>query len=145
MFCKNCGKKINDNMTFCPHCGTTVTKPNTAVKPVEPAPAPAPVPEEPVVTEKKADVKKPEKKTNVLALVGFVLSICNCLIFSWLNYRVYICTTLGAATLTVSIIGFIFAEKKGYNFKGLALAGLLIGLVEVIFYPLYELSILGIM
>lgn len=31
MFCRNCGKEINDNSTFCPHCGKPVlgNKPNT--------------------------------------------------------------------------------------------------------------------
>ena len=25
MFCKNCGKELNDNAKFCPHCGVKVT------------------------------------------------------------------------------------------------------------------------
>ena len=38
MFCKQCGKEINNTSKFCPFCGTPVT--------VMPAPAAAPVPEE---------------------------------------------------------------------------------------------------
>lgn len=28
-FCRNCGKKMNDNASFCPHCGFNVSKNNS--------------------------------------------------------------------------------------------------------------------
>ena len=49
MFCKTCGKEINDNAVICPSCGC-------AVQPVE---------------QKVEQNKKP----NILCIVGFVLSI----------------------------------------------------------------------
>ena len=46
MFCKNCGKEINDNAVVCPHCGVQVGKVETS-----------------------SDGKK-----NNMALIGFILS-----------------------------------------------------------------------
>ena len=46
MFCKNCGKEISDNAYVCPNCGVKVS----------------------------GGVKAEEKKTNTLAIVGFILS-----------------------------------------------------------------------
>ncbi len=46
MFCKNCGKEINDNAVICPNCGVQIA----------------------------AFEKKESKETCTLAIVGFVLS-----------------------------------------------------------------------
>jgi len=48
MFCKNCGKEIDDNAVVCPHCGVATEKMAAS------APAPA--------------------QKNTIALVGFILS-----------------------------------------------------------------------
>ena len=47
MFCRNCGKEVNDNAVICPHCGIQL-----------------------------AQIKSEEKKqeTNTMAIVGFILS-----------------------------------------------------------------------
>ncbi len=45
MYCKNCGKEISDNAFVCPYCGV------------------------------KAATAPTEKKTNTLAIVGFILSL----------------------------------------------------------------------
>lgn len=50
MFCKNCGKEIDDKAVICIHCGVAV-QPLTAVRETE------------------------EKKMNVFGIVGFILSI----------------------------------------------------------------------
>lgn len=47
MYCKNCGKEINDGAAVCPHCGVVVNK--EALSPASP-------------------------KMNTLAIVGFILS-----------------------------------------------------------------------
>ena len=49
MFCKNCGREIDDKAVVCPQCGVAVAPLNTA--------APAET-----------------KETNTLAIVGFILS-----------------------------------------------------------------------
>ena len=45
MFCKNCGKEINDNAAICPHCGVQVQP-----------------------------LKQTNGETNTIAVVGFVFS-----------------------------------------------------------------------
>ncbi len=52
MFCKTCGKEVNDNAVICPHCGCALKN-------------------ESVYVQAKNDVKK----INVMCLVGFILSI----------------------------------------------------------------------
>ncbi len=54
MFCKICGKEINDQAVICPHCGCQVKE--TAIE--------------------NTDVKK----VNVLCIIGFVLSLVSLLI-----------------------------------------------------------------
>ena len=134
MFCKKCGKEIDENLEFCPHCGAPVSKPKKVAPPADSAHDAAKPAAEP-----NNKPQSENKNTNVYALIGFVLSICTWVIFSWLNYRVYICTAIGAASLALSIVAFIFAEKKNYNFKSLAIAGIIISVVAVIFWPLYTL------
>ena len=48
MFCPNCGNQINDDVTFCPFCGSKILRAEPAAAPEptpEPAPAPAPLPQ----------------------------------------------------------------------------------------------------
>lgn len=62
MFCKTCGKDINENAVICPHCGCETGKPMQYVQTVQTVqyePAPQPV----------------EKKENTSALVGFIMSL----------------------------------------------------------------------
>ena len=59
MFCKICGKEINDNAVICPHCGCQVTSVESPV------------------------VKNEKDKINVLCLVGFVLACVSWLIALW--------------------------------------------------------------
>ena len=139
MFCKNCGKEVNENAAFCPHCGTAVSKPKEVALKEDNAPVTDNPTNEAVNTDNKP--KDKNKKTNIYGLLGFVLSICVWVIFSFLKYQVYICTSIACASLALSIVGYIFAEKKGYNFKSLALAGIIISIVAILFWPLYELTI----
>ncbi|MBQ7474464.1 MAG: zinc ribbon domain-containing protein [Clostridia bacterium] len=46
MFCKNCGKQIPDDSTFCPGCGASVTSVPTPVYDYPHTPAPATLPGE---------------------------------------------------------------------------------------------------
>ena len=57
MFCKTCGKEVNDNAVICPHCGCALK--NESVY---------------------AEVKNDVKKINVMCLVGFILSMASLLI-----------------------------------------------------------------
>lgn len=95
MFCKNCGSQINDEAVVCPHCG--------------------------VATEKMAAAANAQSataggETNVLAIVGFILSFFSLII-----------------GLVCSIIGYKQASDPKYNGngKGLALAGIIISSVSM--------------
>ena len=50
MFCTNCGRKLPDDISFCPFCGAAVIPKAAAVPAAEAAPVPQ-IPEEPVITE----------------------------------------------------------------------------------------------
>lgn len=139
MFCKNCGKEIDDNVAFCPNCGTAVNKPDEATPVAEVAPVAEATPVATSTNDAVTDSKAKNKKTNVYALIGFVLSICTWIVFSFLNYRVYVCTAVGGISLAFSIVGLVVAEKKNYNFKSLAIAGLIVSVVAVLFWPLTTL------
>lgn len=81
MFCKNCGKEIEDGVVFCSACGEKVggDKPIEAPQESipEPASAPTPVPAEPVsfVEPTFEAPKKPKKKKFVGVLLTFVALI----------------------------------------------------------------------
>ena len=57
MFCRTCGKEVNDNAVICPHCGCALK--NESIY---------------------AEVKNDVKKINVMCLVGFILSMASLLI-----------------------------------------------------------------
>lgn len=70
MFCKNCGKELNDHAIFCPGCGTA-TKPATETK------------------EEKSSVVS-SMVYNVYAIIAFVCSFTNAIagiVFGWLGYN----------------------------------------------------------
>lgn len=83
MFCKHCGKEIDNQAVVCPHCGTQIQA-----------------------------LAHPKQETNVLAIIGFVLSFC-----------------VALAGLICSILGRKKADELGGNGKGLATAGIAIGAV----------------
>lgn len=93
MFCKNCGSEINEKAVVCVHCGCPVQRPQDLNTP-----------------------KKPEAKTNVLAIVGFVLSFL-----------------IPLAGLICSALGIKNADKScGGSGKGLAIAGVCISSIALI-------------
>lgn len=94
MFCKNCGREINDNAAVCPHCGVQVGKLSYSG----------------------------ETEGNVIAIVGFVFA--------------FLIPIVG---LICSIIGYNKA-KAGAPYKGLALAGIIISVIDIGLY----IIILGI-
>lgn len=112
MYCKNCGKEINDNAVICVNCGV-------AVKPLTPAVAPA--------VEQKAEV---EKKVNVCSIIGLVLSIVGGIVgmfgiflfdnFLLSNLMFY---TITLAGLILSIIGTTRSSKLNSG-MGIGIGGI---------------------
>ncbi len=98
MFCKNCGKEIDDKAVICPHCGVAQTDLN------------------------KSAGKLP---VNGLGIAGFVVSLLS----FWLGLFYCIAPIIG---LVLSAIAFTKREKHSLN--GLALAGLIISIITLVFW-----------
>ena len=98
MFCNNCGNEIDDKAVICPKCGvsTGLYVPETN-----------------------------SKKTNTLAIVGFVLSFL-----------------ISIAGLICSIIGRKQCRETGEGGMGLATAGMIISIVGLSLYAIYFILII---
>lgn len=114
MFCKNCGKEIEDNSNFCIYCGADLTeKPSTFDQQCQSQQGQQPHIEN-------------QGKINALGIAGFVVSLLSL----WLG--VYFCIA--------SIIGVIFGgvgvskSKECTSCNGLAIAGLVIGIISLVFW-----------
>lgn len=128
-FCRECGKKLEENSKFCNNCGMKIEEKETntlsentnesTVKSVNEN-----------VTYNQTYVTK---KSNGMAIIGFVISLISllcCGYSSWLG-------------LIFSIIGLINANKNEGEGKGLAIAGIVISLILLILFIL--LTIFGFM
>lgn len=101
MFCKNCGKEIDDNAVVCVHCGVATDVATTsAVK----------------------------KKVNGMGIAGFVVSLLSL----WLG--VYFCI-VSIVGLVLSIVGMVM-RKNHNSCNGLAVAGLVIGIISTVIWGL---------
>lgn len=113
MFCKNCGKEIEENVKFCSGCGTAVENDASAVASAQSA-TPPPVESLPVehetVQEKKWDT--PEKILSAIA--AFV-------VFG----------TVIMPFLTDLLFGFS-SDGFGYVLRGILIAGVLFGVAMFI-------------
>ena len=96
MFCKNCGKEINENTYVCPNCGV------------------------------KVSTQAEEKKTNTLAIVGFILAFL-----------------VPIAGLICSIIARKQVQERNEGGAGLALAGLIISIVELVILVIYVIVVVA--
>ena len=135
--CKHCGANIDDSAKFCGSCGCAVEVIPTMATPVESTPfeptyvEPTPTVEatpvnsvptysEPNQTYQQTPFSQPvyeqpvNNKTNICALLGFIFSLVCC---------------GGIPGLVLSIIGLIQIKKSGEKGKGLAIAGLIIGVI----------------
>lgn len=113
MFCRNCGNHMEENAQFCPACGTKVVDDSQS----DPfasgekygdstnrgTPNTPPYYQEPVTT-----------TNNILAIVGFVLSF-------FIPIAGFIC----------SIIAYKNSANYNVQYKGLALAGIIISVCEL--------------
>lgn len=110
MFCKNCGKEIDDRAMVCPNCGFGTDIISTMVN-------------------KNAEK---EKRANPCAIVGFILSLV-ALLFTFLNIVVY--WIAFAAGFVLSIIGCVKAKKLNSG-KGLSVAGIVFCCLSVLLWVL---------
>ncbi len=107
MKCLNCGNEIGNAGLFCPTCGKALSQ-STSQQPVNYAPPYTYAPPQPIV-----------KQTNVLAIVGFILS--------------FFMPLFG---LIFSIIGDVKAKRLNSG-KGLATAGITISVISIVITILF--------
>ena len=118
MFCKNCGKSIDDSAVICPNCGVQVGELKTPeVSAAQPA---APVAE------------APTQNTNVVGIVGFSLAMASavCWILGLLiGFFMILSIIVGIGALVCSIIGMKSTKTSAKPFRGLTIAGLVVSIV----------------
>ncbi len=123
MFCKNCGNEIKDNAKFCSSCGTCTETPSAPVQTPPSAPAPAPT--------------QPSAANNNIAIVGFSLSMAAVLFWFLAIFIMGLPFTiislgLSVAGIACSARGIGLAASVGNKNKGLAIAGLTVGIVSAV-------------
>lgn len=125
MFCANCGKEIKDGYKFCDKCG--------AVQQESP---PSPV-------SNTGDYANPINQSTVqkapynkMCIIGLVISGISLLINFW--------GLVGIVGTIVSVYGLISCEQKNENGKALAIFGIVIGVVSILWgcIGLYRLMML---
>lgn len=102
MFCKNCGKEVNDNAVICPNCGVQLAQ-------------------------LKGSNAVDETKSNSMAVIGFILSFF-----------------ISIAGLICSIIAYRKCRDEGLGGKGLAVAGIIISAVSMVFSFIYIIAVSAI-
>ena len=104
MYCRNCGKQINDEAVLCVNCGTLINGAVFNSLTVQPAPT----------------VNTTAEKKNWFAVAGFILSFFG--VLSWLF------SILG---LVFSIVGLVKC-KQFKNGKGFGISGIVISICTAI-------------
>lgn len=116
MYCKKCGRKLEEGLEICPFCGADI-KTGKVFGEKEPKEK----------KEKKKKVKKmPVKKgSSLYSILGFVFSLLG------ISLLPLIGTILG---FVLSSIGLHETRKTNANASGLGVAGLIISLISLILY-----------
>lgn len=113
-FCTHCGAEILDEAAICTKCGCPVdsTTANTTSKP----------------------------KLNVLALVGFILSLGSLILY-------YFGILTAIAGIICSIVGLVQVNRRGERGKGFAIAGISVGaaLLAIWIFAFFWLYLLALL
>ena len=132
MYCGSCGSLINEDRSFCGHCGAPIPKPGSQptvpVQQIQPqyySPIPA------------AAFPAPAKKSGAMAITGFVLGFVT-LSLAWVIFFNILTPLTGIPGVIFSIIGI--AKKNGGR-KALAVIGLVACLVGMTFAALSWASV----
>ena len=135
MFCKKCGKEIDDGVKFCPYCGTNM---EAEIQPSAPTETPA------ATTEVTED--KPPKVWTVFSLVGKILGIV-CLCASLIPYVNWFSFGFGIAGIVFSCLGRkAKTEATDRNCSiglKLSIAAVVISFVMIIVYAVVFALVLG--
>lgn len=128
MYCKNCGKEIDEGKPFCPYCGQPVTpREDTSFRNNE------------IGGNDgsggyygEANAYPAQKKTNNMCVIGMVVSICS-MIFPLASI----------AGIIISIIGIRNFDEQTETGRGYGIAGIIIGACILIFTVLLLLLLFG--
>ena len=112
MYCKNCGYKNTDDAKFCESCGSKLISENGVIEQTETT----------YSNSQPIEIKE-ERKYSGKAITGFVLSLVG-MVFAGL-----ICGVLGTIFSSISLVEI---PKKQFNGKGLAIAGLVVSIVDIV-------------
>lgn len=134
-YCPNCGAPNSANARFCVRCGAAFSVPGTTAQaPAQPQYNPAPAPVQP----QYAPVQPAQPvQSNGKATAGFVLSL-----LSFLGLGI---------TFVMPLLGIIFSglgisrAKTANSGKGLAVAGLVLGILSFVWAAAYYIFILPMM
>ena len=122
-FCTNCGGELKDGFAFCEKCGSPVDG-GKQTKNVEPAS---------VNNTYNTYNVAPAKKSNGLALGGFITTLVSTLLC---------CGSFNLIGLILCIVGLVKAKDYDGNGKGLAIAGIVINVLFIVLGVI--LTILGV-
>ncbi len=132
MFCRNCGKEIDDGALFCPHCGSQTLNPSGTQPQAQPQVQP--------MTQQTVNVQpfnagpaQEAKGTNGFGIAGFVLGLLS------LYLGVYFCIT-PIVGLILSIVGVV-KMKSFKSCNGLAIAGLVLSIIATVIWGLVWLIV----
>ena len=135
MFCKNCGKQIEDGVKFCPECGTANEPAGASAKQGGSDAGGS-------VNKKTDPVSDTVEKTNPLCIAGLVLTILTLFVNTY--------GLVGFAAIIISFFGYKEAKKNGQKGTMLAIvcmavAGIisLILIVCLVEYQKYEFAVQG--
>ena len=102
MYCKFCGKEINDKSVVCPHCGCQVGEIKSDVENARPT----------------------TEKVNGMSIAGFILAC--------ISFLITLYGTVATVGLVLCIIGMKQCDENGEKLKGLAIAGIIISTVSLV-------------
>ncbi|MBE7076296.1 MAG: DUF4190 domain-containing protein [Clostridiales bacterium] len=118
MFCSYCGKKVADTDKFCKECGAEIKKTAEVVDPVAET-------ENTQVESNEVQTKKFSGK----AIAGFVLSLAG-IVFAGM-----ICGIIGLILSSIALKNI--KNNENLRGKGLAIAGLVISIIDIVIMIIY--------
>jgi len=104
MFCRNCGKELDKDVIFCPECGK---------KQIENS------------NENITQSSVANQSINTMSIIGLVVSGISIFLNFW--------GLIGIAGTILSVIGFIGCQKKNEKGKVLAIIGIIIGCISILY------------
>lgn len=132
MYCKNCGKEIDNDAKFCPNCGTAAQQ--------------APISTENSEAACVVEEDKPPKVWTVFSKIGKILGIV-CLATSLIPYLNIFSLTFGIAGIVMSCLGRKAKTQETDNNCSLGLklsiVAVAVSFVMIIVYSILFVSFLG--